>query len=187
MVKTRPDWCMSLVDINGAWGMRRPARRSPPQPKRSTASSSKSGELQAYLTHVVSAKVDGFILSTRQLALWAALGVVGLTTAVGLVVTAVVLVLVEAADGFAVLFGGRWWLGALVVGGETLVLLVREIFIGMRIWHSRWHQQKVQQYDERQLQQQAPFGHSAADRATEATVLRGPVTGFVKYKPMWLL
>ena len=110
------------MDINGAWGLRRPASRSHPQPKRSAASSSTLGELQAYLTHFVSAKIDGFVLSARQLALWAALGVVGLTAAVGLVVTAVVLVLVGAADGFARLFGGQWWLGALVVGGGTLGL-----------------------------------------------------------------
>jgi hypothetical protein len=130
--------------------------------------------LQAYVTHFVSAKVDGFILSAPQLALWAALGVVGLTAAVGLVVTAVVLVLVGAADGFALLFGGRGWLGALVVGGGTLVLLALGIFIGMRILQSRWRQQKVHQYDERQRQQQATFGHSVTDRATEDTALRHP-------------
>jgi hypothetical protein len=53
------------------------------------------------------------------------------------------------------------------VGVFTLVILVLGIFIGMRTWQSRWRQQKVQQYDERQLQQQATFGHSVADRATE--------------------
>jgi hypothetical protein len=90
------------------------------------------GELQAYLTHFVSATIDGLVLSARQLALWAALGVVGLTAAVGLVVTAVVLVLVGAADGFARLFGGQWWLGALIMGVGTLVLLAFGIFIGMR-------------------------------------------------------
>ena len=37
------------------------------------------GELQAYLTHFVSAKIEGLVLSSRQLALWAVLGVVGLT------------------------------------------------------------------------------------------------------------
>jgi len=132
------------------------------------------GELQAYLTHFVSATIDGWVLSARQLALWAALGVVGLTAAVGLVVTAVVLVLVGAADGLARLFGGQWWLGALVVGGGTFVLLALGIFLGMRTWHSRWRQQKVQQYDERQRQQQATFGHSVADRAREATALRHP-------------
>src|SRR5262249_6709713 len=110
------------------------------------------GELQAYLKHFVSAKVDGFVLSARQLVLWAALGVVGLTAAVGLVVTAVVLVLVGAADGFAVLFGGRWWLGALVVGVGTLALLALGIFIGMRILQSKWRQPEVQKYDESPVQ-----------------------------------
>jgi uncharacterized membrane protein len=124
------------------------------------------------LTHFVSAKIDGLVLSARQLVLWAALGVVGLIAVVGLVVTAVVLVLVGAADGFARLFGGQWWLGALVVGVVTLYLIVLGIFISMRTWQSRWRQQKVQQYDERQLHQHATFGHSVADRATEEMALQ---------------
>jgi hypothetical protein len=108
------------------------------------------GALQAYVTHFVSAKIDGWVLSARQLALWVALGVVGLTAAVGLVITAVVLVLLGAAEGLALLFGGRWWLGALVVGGGTVVLFPLGILIGMRTWNSRWRQQKVHQYEERQ-------------------------------------
>jgi hypothetical protein len=160
------------MDTNGARAYETPGEQEPSPAEALRRLQQQVGELQAYLTHFVSAKVDGFILSARQLALWAVLGVVGLTAAVGLVVTAVVLVLVGAADGFAVLFGGRWWLGALVVGGGTLVLLALGIFIGMRILQSRWRQQKVQQYDERQLQQQATFGHSVADRATEETALR---------------
>jgi len=160
------------MDTNGARAYETPGAQEPSPAEALRRLQQQVGELQAYLTHFVSAKVDGLILSARQLALWAVLGVVALTAAVGLVVTAVVLVLVGAADGFAVLFGGRWWLGALVVGGGTLVLLALGIFIGMRILQSRWRQQKVQQYDERQLQQQATFGHSVADRATEETALR---------------
>jgi amino acid permease len=91
---------------------------------------------------------------------------------VGLVVTAIVLILVGAADGLARLFGGQWWLGALVVGVFTLAMFVLGLFIGMRTWQNRWRQQKVQQYDERQRQQQATFGHSVADRATDATALQ---------------
>ena len=160
------------MDTNGARAYETPGEQEPSPAEALRRLQQQVGELQAYLTHFVSAKVDGFVLSARQLALWAVLGVVGLTAAVGLVVTAVVLVLVGAADGFAVLFGGRWWLGALVVGVGTLVLLTLGIFIGTRILQSRWRQQKVQQYDERQLQQQATFGHSVADRATEETALR---------------
>jgi hypothetical protein len=160
------------MDTNGARAYETPGAQEPSPAEALRRLQQQVGELQAYLTYFVSTKVDGFILSARQLALWAALGVVGITAAVGLVVTAVVLVLVGAADGFAVLFGGRWWLGALVVGGGTLVLLALGIFIGMRILQSRWRQQKVQQYDERQLQQRAAFGHSVADRATEETALQ---------------
>jgi hypothetical protein len=160
------------MDTNGARAYETPSEQEPSPAEALRRLQQQVGELQAYVTHFVSAKVDGFVLSARQLAIWAALGVVGLIAAVGLVVTAVVLVLVGAADGFAVLFGGRWWLGALVVGGVTLVLLVLGIFIGMRIWQNKWRQQKVQQYDKRQLQQHATFGHSVADRATEETTLR---------------
>jgi uncharacterized membrane protein len=124
------------------------------------------------MTHFISAKIDAWVLSARQLALWVVLGVVGLTAAVGLVVTAVVLVLIGAAEGFALLFGGRWWLGALVVGGGTVALLTLGILIGMRTWNSRWRQQKVHQYDERQRQQQATYGHSVAERASAAAAVQ---------------
>ena len=160
------------MDTNGARAYETPGAQEPSPAEALRRLQQQVGELQAYVTHFVSAKIDGLVLSSRQLALWAILGVVGLIAAVGLVVTAIVLILVGAADGFAQLFGGRWWLGALVVGVGTLVILALGIFIGMRTWQSRWRQQKVQQYDERQLQQQATFGHSVADRATEETALR---------------
>ena len=160
------------MDTNGARAYTTPGEQEPSPAEALRRLQQQVGELQAYLTHFVSAKIDGLVLSARQLALWAALGVVGLIAAVGLVGTAVVLVLVGAADGFARLFGGQWWLGALVVGVFTLAMFVLGLFIGMRTWQSRWRQQKVQQYDERQLQQHATFGHSVADRATEETALQ---------------
>ena len=160
------------MDTDGARAYTQPGEQEPSPSEALRLLQQQVGELQAYVSHFVSAKIDGLILSSRQLALWAILGVVGLTAAVGLVVTAVVLVLIGVADGLARLFGGQWWLGALVVGVLTLAMLVLGIFIGMRTWQSRWRQQKVQQYDERQFQQHATFGHSVADRATEETALR---------------
>jgi uncharacterized membrane protein len=160
------------MDTDGARAYTKPGEQEPSPAEALRRLQQQMGELQAYVSHFVSAKIDGLVLSSRQLALWAILGVVGLTAAVGLVVTAVVLVLIGAADGLARLFGGQWWLGALVVGVLTLAILVLGIFISMRTWQSRWRQQKVQQYDERQLQQQATFGHSVADRATEETALQ---------------
>ena len=95
------------MDTNGARAYTTPGEQEPSPAEALRRLQQQVGELQAYVTHFVSAKIDGLVLSARQLALWAALGVVGLTAAVGLVVTAVVLVLVGAADGFARLFGGR--------------------------------------------------------------------------------
>jgi len=163
---------VKAMDTNGARASTTPGEQEPSPAEALRRLQQQVGELQAYLTHYVSAKIDSLLLSARQLALWAALGVVGLTALVGLVVTAVVLVLVGAANGFALLFGGRWWLGQVVVGGGTLVLLALSIFIGARIWKDRSRQQKVQQYDERQLQQHDTFGHSVADRAREDTALQ---------------
>jgi uncharacterized membrane protein len=160
------------MDTDGAQAYTKPSEQEPSPAEALRHLQQQVGELQAYVTHFVSAKIDGLILSSRQLVLWTILGVVGLTAAVGLVVTAIVLILVGAVDGLARLFGGQWWLGALVVGVLTLTILVLGIFIGMRTWQSRWRQQKVQQYDERQLQQHAAFGHSVADRATEETALQ---------------
>ena len=159
------------MDTNGARARTTPGEQEPSPAEALHRLLQQLGELQAYVAHFVSAKIDGFVLSARQLALWVVLGVVGLTAGVGLIVTAVVLVLVGAAHGCALLFGGQWWLGALVVGGGTLALLALCIIIGMRTWQSGWRQQKVQQYDERQLRQRDTFGHSAADRATAETGL----------------
>ena len=160
------------MDTDGARADTTPGEQEPSPAEALRRLQQQVGELQAYVAHFVSAKIDGLVLSSRQLAFWAILGVVGLTAAVGLVVTAIVLILVGAADGLARLFGGQWWLGALVVGVFTLAMFVLGLFIGMRTWQNRWRQQKVQQYDERQRQQQATFGHSVADRATDSTALQ---------------
>lgn len=130
------------------------------------------GALQAYFGHFVSAKVDGVLLSIRQLGLWAVLGIVGLIALAGLVVTAIVLVLVGVATAVALLFNAQLWLGQVIVGGGILVLLTLGTIIGMRTWQRRSRQQKVQQYDERQLQQRLAYGHSAADRATADAALQ---------------
>jgi arginine exporter protein ArgO len=97
---------------------------------------------------------------------------VGLIALAGLLVTSLVLLLDGAATGLGLLFGGRLWLGHIVVGGGVLVLLALGMFIGVRTWQSRSRRQKVQQYDERQLQQRTTYGHSVADRASADTALR---------------
>ena len=155
------------MDTNGAQASTAPGEQEPSPPEALRHLQQQIEELQAYFTHFVSAKIDGFLLSGRQIALWIVLGLMGLLALAGLVITAIVQLLSGAAVGFGLLCGGRLWLGQVIVGGGLLLLLALSIFIGMRTWQHRSRQQKVQQYDERQLQQRAAFGHSVADRATE--------------------
>jgi len=128
-------------------------------------------ELQAYFTHFVRAKIDGVLLSARQLALWTMLGIMGLIALTGLIITAIVLLLSGAAAGLGLLFGGQLWLGQVVIGGGLLSLLALGALVAIRVWQHRSRQQKVQHYDERQLQQRAAFGRSVADRATESAAI----------------
>jgi len=155
------------MNTNGARASRTPGEQelSPPEALRRLQQQIEA--LQAYFTHFVSAKVDSFLFSSRQLALWTALGIMGLLALAGLIITAMVLLLGGAAAGLGLLFGGRLWLGQVVVGGGLLSLLALAIIVGMRTWQHRSRQQKVQQYDERQLQQRTAFGRNVADRATE--------------------
>ena len=155
------------MNTNGARASNAPGEQESSPPEALRRLQQQIEALQAYFTHFVSAKIDGFLLSSRQIALWTALGIMGLMALIGLIVTAIVLLLSGAAAGLGLLFGGQLWLGQVVVGGGLLILLALGIFIGMRTWQHRSRQQKVQQYDERQLQQRAAFGRSVADRATE--------------------
>ena len=155
------------MNTNGARASTAPGEQEPSPEEAFRRLLQQLEELRAYSTHFVSAKVDGFILSVRQLLVWMVLGIVGLIALAAVVVTAIVLCLGGAAGGLGSLLGGRLWLGQLVVGGGLLVLLTLSILIGVRTWQRRARQQKVQQYDERQRQQRAAFGHSVADRATE--------------------
>jgi len=155
------------MNTNGARASTAPGEREPSPEEALRRLLQQFEELRAYATHFVSAKVDGFMLSARQLLVWAVLGIVGLIALVGVVVTSIVLFLGGAAGGLGRLFGGRLWLGQLVVGGGLLLLLTLGILIGVRTWQRRTLQQKVQQYDERQRQQRVAFGHSVADRARE--------------------
>src|SRR4051794_1909842 len=68
-------------------------------------------ELAEYVGYFISAKVDGIKLTVRNVAIFAALGIVGLIAAGGMVVTSVVLLCYGIARGLGVLFGGRIWLG----------------------------------------------------------------------------
>lgn len=126
------------------------------------------GELSAYASHFVSAKMDEFKLSGRNIAVWAIMGALGGVVLISMIVVAVVLLLIGCAAGLGVALGDTPWLGQIVVGLGLLVLFASAVLIGYRRSQRRSRMQKVQYYAERQRQQRVQFGHSVNDIANES-------------------
>ena len=124
-------------------------------------------ELAEYISYMLSAKVDGVKLTLRNMALYAALGVVGLIAAGAVVVSAVVLVCVGVAGGLSALFGDRPWQGALVAGLLLLAVIGAGTWFGLSRLMKGSRERTVQKYAAREQQQRAKFGHDIHERAGE--------------------
>jgi membrane protein implicated in regulation of membrane protease activity len=129
-----------------------------------------AAELYAYTMHFVTAKTDGIKLSVRQVVVWTVLGILMLVAAISVIVTAIVLLLTGLAGALAIAFGSGLWLGKVVIGVLLLVIIALGTLIGVRMQQRQSRHKKVQQYAERQFQQQTTFGRNVADRATDTAV-----------------
>ena len=122
-------------------------------------------ELRDYATYYVGAKWDGIKLTLRNVALYAALGIVGGIFGAAVLVTAAVMLLSGLAGALGALFGGRIWLGELIVsivvlggiGAATYFLLNRIIGTSRK--------KTIEKYEHARHQQQAHYGHDVHDRA----------------------
>jgi membrane protein implicated in regulation of membrane protease activity len=125
------------------------------------------GELSAYVSHFVSAKMDELKLSGRNVAILAIMGTFGGIVLISMTVVAVVLLLIGCAAGLGAALGGTPWLGQIVVGLGLLVLFAVATLVGCRRMQRQSRTQKVQHYAERQRQQRIQFGHNVNDIANE--------------------
>jgi hypothetical protein len=98
------------------------------------------------------------------------LGILMLVAAISVIVTAIVLLLTGLAGALAIAFGSGLWLGKVVIGVLLLVIIALGTLIGVRMQQRQSRHKKVQQYAERQFQQQTTFGRNVADRATDTAV-----------------
>jgi len=130
------------------------------------------GELREYATYYLSAKLDGFKVTGRNLGIYAVLGIVGLIAMSAMITTAVVLLLVGLALAIGKPFNpDQPWVGAVVVGLLVLGGLAAAVIIGMRKLTNTSRAALVRKYEERQRQQRIHFGRDVrgreADPATE--------------------
>ena len=121
-------------------------------------------ELKSYAGYFVSAKVDGIKATGKKIAIYAALGMVGLFVAIGILFSAAFLLLAGIANGLGALFH-HVWLGQIVVGLLVLAAVGIGAWIALKKITAASRQQTEQKYASKRNQQRVDFGHDVHDRA----------------------
>jgi hypothetical protein len=123
------------------------------------------GELKEYIGYYLSAQGDAVRLKIRQGLAWAVLGIAGGLVGLAALITSVVLLLDGAAEGLAILFGGRLWAGELVTGAIILLVagIVAYVVVARITKTSR--QRIIQKYERRRQKQRVEFGYDVSQRA----------------------
>lgn len=130
-------------------------------------------EAREYAVHLLSVELDRLKLKFRKLLIWAIVGIAALFVLVSILVSATALLLWGLADLIGSAFGGRSWVGALIIGGGILLLAGGGIYGGIWSWNRSAFQAAKQRYEARKRQQREKFGHSLdpqADRPNERKV-----------------
>lgn len=122
-------------------------------------------ELQSHASYFIAVQKELATTRVRNLVLKAVLGVLGLIAGTAVIITAVVLLLVGAANGLGALFGGRNWLGYLIMGVLILGGLAAVVGIGMRRIKRSAREQTVSRLEQRKEAQRQQFNHTATERA----------------------
>ena len=125
---------------------------------------SRFAELRAYVQQYFSAKADQWKLTARNIAIFAALGVVGLIVAGATMVIALVMLFQGVAGAIAAGLGGRMWAGNLIVGILLLGIFGGGAIISLGILKKAWFKATVKKYELTERQQRESFGRSSRDR-----------------------
>jgi len=125
---------------------------------------SKLAELRAYAGQYFSAKADQWKLTARNVAIYAALGVVGLIVAGATMVIALVMLFQGLAGAIAAGLGGRMWAGNLIVGIVLLGAFIGGTIIGLGILKKASFKATMKKYELSERKQRDTFGRSSRDR-----------------------
>jgi hypothetical protein len=126
-------------------------------------------ELKSYARYFLSAKVDGFVATGRKIAIYAALGVVGLLVAGGMLFAASFLLLHGLAFILGKLLWGQQWLGELVVALLVLGGTAFGVWFGIKKFTKASRLKTEQKYEGQRIQQRVEFGRDVHERAAQAS------------------
>jgi hypothetical protein len=124
-------------------------------------------ELREYAAYFIAAKMDGIKIGLRNAGIYAALGVLGAIAGASFIVVAATLLLIGCAHGLGALFGGRDWLGDLIVGVVVLAAVAIGAVLGLKMITGTSRKKTVEKYETRQHQQRRSYGHDVKQRAHE--------------------
>lgn len=122
-------------------------------------------ELREYAVYYLSLRADQVKYRVRRLILRLALACLAAVAGVTITVTACAVLVVGCGQALGEAFGGRTWLGYIIVGAIVLVGCGLLAMIASRaITHSSRHQTK-EKYAQRRQQQRHRFQHDVSSRA----------------------
>jgi len=127
----------------------------------------KIAELREYASYFLSAKIDGLKVGLRNAGIYAALGILGAIGGAAFIVIAAALFLIGCAHGLGAAFGGRDWLGDLIIGFVVLAVVAVGAIMGLKMITGSSRKKTVEKYETRQHQQRFSYGHDVKQRATE--------------------
>jgi hypothetical protein len=125
-------------------------------------------ELKAYGAYLSSAKIDGAKAKARQIAIYAALGVIGLLVGAGILFTASFLLLSGLAMGLGALLWHQYWLGNVIVALLVLGSVAAGAVIGIKKFTGGSKSATEKKYEQKRAQQRVEFGHDVKQRAGRA-------------------
>lgn len=125
------------------------------------------GELADYARYYVAVRWGAIKLKIRNVALFAALGLLGAVIGATALVTATVLLSLGIARGLALLMGGRLWLGYLVFGLLVMILLGAGAWWGMRWLSDKSRHQTFRTFETMKRKQREQYGHDVRTKAAQ--------------------
>jgi hypothetical protein len=129
----------------------------------------KLGEVKEYAGVLIAAKLDALKLSLRNVALYAVLGIVGGMVAIGMLITAGVLLMTGLAGLIGEIFPEKWedWGGPLVLGLLIVGVAVGGVLFAMKSITGSSRKRTIEKYENRKRDERFAYGHDVAERARE--------------------
>jgi hypothetical protein len=129
--------------------------------------STRLSELGEYVSYYLTARIDAWKATGRNVGIYAALGLLGAVAGCAMIGTLVVLTFVGIAHGIGDLLWDKWWLGDLITGVLFLTLMAVGVMIGMKKLTSSSRERTVKKYAARQQQERVQYGTDVQQRAQD--------------------